>query len=57
MKKIGITGGIGSGKSTISQIFKSLGVGVYNSDQISKNILFENSEIQKKIIYLFGKEI
>ena len=57
MKKIGITGGIGSGKSTVSQIFKSLGVGVYNSDQISKNILLKNLQIKKKIIYLFGKKI
>ena len=57
MKKIGLTGGIGSGKSSISQIFKSLGVAVYNSDQISKNILLKNSEIRKKIIYLFGEKI
>ena len=45
--KIGLTGGIGSGKSTISEIFKSLGVGVYNSDKISKHILLQNTEIQK----------
>jgi dephospho-CoA kinase len=55
--KIGLTGGIGSGKSTISAIFQSLGVGVYNSDTISKQLLLQNTEIQKTIIDLFEGKI
>ena len=57
MKKIGLTGGIGSGKSTVSKIFKLFGIPVYNSDQISKNILLNNKIVQKKIINVLGEEI
>ena len=48
MKKIGLTGGIGAGKSTVSKIFKLLGIPVYNSDEVSKKILLNNHSIQKK---------
>ena len=41
MKKIGLTGGIGSGKTTISKVFKILGIPVYNSDEVAKQILSE----------------
>jgi len=57
MKKIGLTGGIGSGKSTVSKIFKLFGIPVYNSDKISKNILLNNKIVQKKIINVLGEEI
>ena len=36
MKKIGITGGIGTGKTIVSKIFKILGTPVYNSDEVAK---------------------
>ena len=54
---VGITGGIGSGKSTVASIFKSLGVPVYNSDIRSKELLNTNSELKNKLIKQFGKDI
>ncbi len=52
--KIGITGGIGSGKSTVCQVFKSLGVPVYDSDYWAKHLLNIHEDIKKKIIDLLG---
>lgn len=55
MFKVGITGGIGSGKSTITEVFKTLDVPVYDADQAAKNILQHDEEVKKKIIDLFGE--
>ena len=55
-KIIGITGGIGSGKTTVSQIITSKGFPVYNSDNRAKEIVNENQDIQQKIIYLLGEK-
>ena len=52
----GITGGIGSGKSTAAKIFEELGIPVYNSDTRAKTIQNENSEVKVKIIATFGEE-
>lgn len=52
----GITGGIGSGKSTAAKFFEELGIPVYNSDTRAKIIQNENSEVKVKIIEAFGKE-
>ena len=54
---IGITGGIGSGKSTVCKIFKLLGVPVFEADNIAKTLINSNSEIRNGLIQLFGKEI
>ncbi|OFY95216.1 MAG: dephospho-CoA kinase [Bacteroidetes bacterium RIFCSPLOWO2_12_FULL_31_6] len=51
---VGITGGIGSGKSTISKIFESLGVPVFNSDEVAKNSINTDKEVIEKIIHQFG---
>ena len=56
-KLIGITGGIGAGKSTVSSICKHLGFKVYNSDQRSKEIVSEDCIIKKKLISFFGNNI
>ena len=56
-KLIGITGGIGAGKSTVSTICKHLGFKVYNSDQRAKEIISEDSIIKKKLISFFGNNI
>ncbi|MBI33986.1 MAG: dephospho-CoA kinase [Flavobacteriales bacterium] len=56
MKVLGVTGGMGSGKTTVCRIFKTLGVPVFSSDEISKSILFSD-EIQKEIIGLFGVRV
>ena len=51
---IGLTGGIGSGKTTVSKIFNAFGVKVFNSDIVAKNLLNTNNEIRKEVIELFG---
>lgn len=55
-KIIGLTGGIGSGKSTIANYFMSLGVPVYIADDEAKNILFTPQAI-KEIAFEFGQEV
>lgn len=57
LKLIGITGGIGAGKSTVSTICKHLGFKVYNSDQRAKEIVSEDSIIKKKLISFFGNNV
>jgi len=52
---VGLTGGIGSGKSIIAGIFKTLGVAVYNSDERAKELYFK-PEIKKQVEALLGKE-
>ena len=52
----GITGGIGSGKTTAAKFFEELGVPVYNSDTRAKIIQNENSEVKVKSIEAFGDE-
>lgn len=56
MLKIGLTGGIGSGKTTVSKIFASLGVPVFYADDVAKNIMNEDEVLKQKIINLFGKQ-
>lgn len=56
MLQIGITGGIGSGKSTIADIFNVLGVPVYKSDDASKRLMVEDEDLKKNIIESFGEE-
>jgi len=53
---IGITGGIGSGKSTIARALAARGFAVYDCDQEAKRIIAEDKEVQEKIIALFGEE-
>lgn len=56
MLKIGLTGGIGSGKSTVSKIFEILGIPVFNADHAARKIMNEDKELKKEIIKLFGKD-
>ncbi len=55
-KIIGLTGGIGSGKSTVAKYFKSLGIPIYIADQEAKKIS-ETPEVLQSIKNIFGKEI
>ena len=57
MKKIGLTGGIGSGKSFVANIIEKMGHPVYYSDCRSKELSNENPIIQKKLREAFGDEV
>ncbi len=53
---VGLTGGIGSGKTLVSSMFKELGIPTYISDEEAKKIMISEPTIIKAIIQLFGKE-
>ena len=53
---IGITGGIGSGKSTIARALAARGYAVYDCDKEAKRIIAENHDVQQQIIALLGPE-
>lgn len=55
--KLGITGGIGSGKSIICAVFKTLGIPVFEADRVAKKLADENPEIRKTLTAWFGEEI
>lgn len=55
--KIGITGGIGSGKSTVCNVFRVLGIPIFEADLVAKQLLNSNPEIKEELIRLYGKEI
>lgn len=56
MYKVGITGGIGSGKSTVAKIFKQLGISVYSSDERAKYLMVSEPLVRSKISSTFGPE-
>lgn len=56
MMKVGITGGIGSGKSVVSKIFSTLGIPVYEADLHAKTLMQTDMDIRKGIIRNFGNE-
>lgn len=52
---VGLTGGIGSGKTTISKEFQSFGIPVYIADEEAKSLMNRSKVIKRKLIQLFGK--
>ena len=54
--RIGITGGIGSGKTTVARIFEVLGIPVYYADDAAKRIMNEDETLKKEIIKNFGEQ-
>ena len=54
---VGLTGGIGAGKSTVAEIFKKLGIPVYNSDQRAKDLYAESKVLKSKMQHHFGTDI
>nr|WP_320120103.1 dephospho-CoA kinase [uncultured Marinifilum sp.] len=57
MLKIGLTGGIGTGKSIAAKVFKLLGIPVYVSDIEAKKLMNSNSLIREKLIAKFGAKV
>lgn len=53
---VGLTGGIGSGKSTIAKEFAALGIAVFNSDEQAKALIANNAQVKKRIMAAFGEE-
>jgi len=54
--RIGLTGGIGSGKSTVAQIFEVLGIPVYYADIAAKRLMNEDAELRSAITTIFGEQ-
>ncbi|AFK87148.1 dephospho-CoA kinase [Thermoanaerobacterium aotearoense SCUT27] len=57
VKVIGLTGGIASGKSTVSSILKSLGAVIIDADVVSREIMIKGTETYNILVSVFGKEI
>lgn len=57
MLKVGVTGGIGSGKSTACLIFEKLGVPIYNSDNRAKELMTESDSLVLAIKEAFGEKV
>lgn len=56
MVKIGITGGIGSGKSVVSELLRSMGYPVFDTDREAKMLMETSTVIRTELIALFGPE-
>ena len=56
MMVVGLTGGIGSGKSTIAKAFAALGIAVFNSDEQAKVLIATDAQVKERIIAAFGEE-
>ena len=54
---IGLTGGIGSGKSIVAKVFENLGIPVFNADAAAKDIMNSSPIVKSKLIEAFGKEV
>ncbi len=57
MKIIGVTGGIGSGKSTVSTMFRQFGAEIIDADEISRNVAKKNGSAFFEVVKSFGEEI
>lgn len=57
MKKIGITGGIGSGKTYVASVFQSLGIPIFNADIQAKKIMTSSRKLIKLLKEEFGNDI
>jgi dephospho-CoA kinase len=57
MLKIGITGGIGSGKSTVARIFEVLGIPVYDADTRAKQLMKEDASLKEALMAAFGTDM
>jgi len=56
MLKIGITGGIGSGKTTVCKVFELLGIPVFYADTVAKSIMHTDSVLKQEVLKIFGEK-
>lgn len=56
MLRIGLTGGIGSGKSTVAHIFNVLGIPIYDADAAAKRLMAEDELLKNRILNVFGEK-
>lgn len=56
MIRVGLTGGIGSGKSTVARVFEVLGIPVYYADEATRQLMNTDEALKKEIIKHFGEE-
>ncbi|MEW7290462.1 dephospho-CoA kinase [Aquimarina sp. 2304DJ70-9] len=56
MKVVGLTGGIGSGKSTVATMFKNIGIPVYIADDEAKKLMNNDDAVKQKIVALLGAD-
>jgi dephospho-CoA kinase len=54
---IGLTGGIGAGKTTVAKVFKALGIPVFNADEVAKALMQTNLEIKNQLLATFGEQV
>uniref|UniRef100_A0A803NHJ0 Dephospho-CoA kinase n=1 Tax=Cannabis sativa TaxID=3483 RepID=A0A803NHJ0_CANSA len=57
MRLVGLTGGISSGKSTVSTLFKAHGIPVVDADVVARDVLKKGTGGWKKVVSAFGEEI
>lgn len=56
MLKIGLTGGIGSGKTTVAKVLEVLGVPLYYADEAAKELMYKNELLKQQLIFHFGED-
>lgn len=57
MIKVGITGGIGSGKSTVCKVFKVFGIPVFEADSVARQLMNSDPSVRAQLIHLFGTSV
>ena len=57
MLSVGLTGGIGSGKTTIAAVFDALGIPVYNADAAAKRLMNEDEVLKRQLVQMFGEAL
>ncbi len=57
MLKVGVTGGIGSGKSVVCQVFNTLGIPVFNADDTARYLMENDAELKQAICNLLGDDV